>query len=107
MYNLEKAAEAFRQALAFEPVDFCYQVTRMYSSILYALGNYAALKELLEPILPDLELLGMPFWFYSAVLSKEGMKKRAREYYELCVTYGVDEKWIMPILNTEEASGRV
>ena len=79
----------------------------MYSDILYALGDYAALKESLETILPDPELLGMSFWFYSAVLSEEGMKKKAREYYELGVTYGADEKWIMPMLSTEEASGRV
>ena len=98
--NLEKAAEAFRQGLASEQVDFCYQVARMYSVILHALGDYVTLKELLELILPDAELLGMPFWFYSAVLSKEGMKKRAREYYELGVTYGADEKWIMLMLNT-------
>ena len=105
--NLEKAAESFRQGLALEPVDLGYQVTRMYSGILYALGDYAALKELLEPILPDPELLGMPFWFYSAVLSEEGNKKEAQEYYELGVTYGADEKWIMPMLNTEEASSRL
>ena len=105
--NLEKAAEAFRQGLALEPVDLGYQVTRMYSGVLYALGDYAALKELLEPILPDPELLGMPFWFYSAVLSEEGNKKEAKEYYELGVTYGADEKWIMPMLNSEEASGRL
>ena len=105
--NLEKAAEAFRQGLALEPVDLGYQVTRMYSGVLYALADYAALKELLEPILPDPELLGMPFWFYSAVLSEEGNKKVAKEYYELGVTYGADEKWIMPMLNTEEASGRL
>ena len=105
--NLEKAAEAFRQGLALEPVDLGYQVTRMYSGVLYALGDYAALKELLEPILPDPELLGMPFWFYSAVLSEEGNKKEAKEYYELGVTYGADEKWIMPMLNTEEAYGRL
>ena len=105
--NLEKAAEAFRQGLALEPVDLGYQVTRMYSGILYALGDYVALKELLEPSLPDPELLGMPFWFYSAVLSEEGMKKEAQEYYELGVTYGADKKWIMPMLNTEEASSRL
>ena len=105
--NLEKAAESFRQGLALEPVDLGYQVTRMYSGILYALGDYAALKELLEPILPDPELLGMPFWFYSAVLSEEGKKKKAQEYYEQGVTYGADEKWIMPMLYSEEASKRL
>ena len=79
----------------------------MYSGILYALGDYGALKELLEPILPDPDLLGMPFWFYSAVLSEEGKKKEAQEYYELGVAYGADEKWIMPMLNTDEAYRRL
>ena len=79
----------------------------MYSGILYALGDYETLKGLLEPILPDPELLEMPFWFYSAVLSEEGNKKAAQEYYELGVTYGADEKWIMPMLNTEEASRKL
>jgi TolB-like protein len=105
--NLEKAAESFRQALVLEPVDLGYQVTRMYSGILYALNEYELLKELLEPLLPDPELAGMPFWFYAAVLSEEGKEDEAREYYELGVTYGADEKWIMPMLNTQEASDRL
>ena len=49
----------------------------------------------------------MPFWFYAAALSEEGNKKAAQEYYELGVTYGADKKWIMPMLNTEEASRRL
>ena len=105
--NLEKAAESFRQALLLEPVDLGYQVTRMYSGILYALNEYELLKELLEPLLPDPDLLGMPFWFYAAVLSEEGRDDEARKYYELGITYGADEKWIMPILNTQEASDRL
>ena len=76
--NLERAAEAFRQGLTLEPVDLGYQITRMYSGILYAFGDYEALKESLESILPDPELLGMPFWFYSAVLSEQGNKRRHR-----------------------------
>ena len=36
-----------------------------------------------------------------------GEKKEAQEYYELGVTYGADEKWIMPMLNTEEAYRRL
>jgi hypothetical protein len=79
----------------------------MYSGILYALNEYELLKELLEPLLPDPELAGMPFWFYAAVLSEEGKEDEAREYYELGVTYGADEKWIMPMLNTQEASDRL
>ena len=105
--NLEKAAESYRQALVLEPVDLGYQVTRMYSGILYALNEYELLKELLEPLLPDPDLLGMPFWFYAAVLSEEGRDDEARKYYELGITYGADEKWIMPILNTQEASDRL
>ena len=105
--NLEKAAESFRQALVLEPVDLGYQVTRMYSGILYALNEYELLKELLEPLLPDPDLLGMPFWFYAAVLSEEGREDEARKYYELGITYGADEKWIMPMLNTQEASDRL
>jgi TolB-like protein len=105
--NLEKAGESFRQALVLEPVDLGYQVTRMYSGILYALNEYELLKELLEPLLPDPELLGMPFWFYAAVLSEEGKEDEARNFYELGVTYGADEKWIMPMLNTQEASDRL
>jgi TolB-like protein len=105
--NLEKAAESFRQALLLEPVDLGYQVTRMYSGILYALNEYELLKELLEPLLPDPDLLGMPFWFYAAVLSEEGRENEARKYYELGITYGADEKWIMPMLNTQEASDRL
>ena len=105
--NLEKAAESYRQALLLEPVDLGYQVTRMYSGILYALNEYELLKELLEPLLPDPDLLGMPFWFYAAVLSEEGREDEARKYYELGITYGADEKWIMPILNTQEASDRL
>ena len=104
--NLGKAAEAFRQGLALEPVDLGYQVTRMYSGILYALGDYTALKELLEPILPDPELLGMPFGFTRQSFLRREIKE-AKEYYELGVTYGADEKWIMPMLNSEEASGRL
>ena len=105
--NLEKAAESFRQALLLEPVDLGYQVTRMYSGILYALNEYELLKELLEPLLPDPDLLGMPFWFYAAVLSEEGREDEAKKYYELGITYGADEKWIMPMLNTQEASDRL
>ena len=105
--NLEKAAESFRQALLLEPVDLGYQVTRMYSGILYALNEYEPLKELLEPLLPDPDLLGMPFWFYAAVLSEQGREDEARKYYELGITYGADEKWIMPMLNTQEASDRL
>ncbi len=105
--NLEKAAESFRQALVLEPVDLGYQVTRMYSGILYALNEYELLKELLEPLLPDPDLLGMPFWFYAAVLSEEGREDEAKKYYELGITYGADEKWIMPMLNTQEASDRL
>ena len=105
--NLEKAAESYRQALVLEPVDLGYQVTRMYSGILYALNEYELLKELLEPLLPDPDLAGMPFWFYAAVLSEEGRDDEARKYYELGITYGADEKWIMPILNSQEASDRL
>ena len=105
--NLEKAAESFRQALVLEPVDLGYQVTRMYSGILYSLNEYELLKELLEPLLPDPDLLGMPFWFYAAVLSEEGREDEARKYYELGITYGADEKWIMPMLNSQEASDRL
>ena len=105
--NLEKAAESFRQALVLEPVDLGYQVTRMYSGILYALNEYELLKELLEPLLPDPDLLGMPYWFYAAVLSEEGREDEAIKYYELGTTYGADEKWIMPMLNTQEASDRL
>ena len=79
----------------------------MYSGILYALNEYELLKELLEPLLPDPDLLGMPFWFYAAVLSEEGREDEAKKYYELGITYGDDEKWIMPMLNTQEASDRL
>ena len=49
----------------------------------------------------------MLFWFYTAVLSEEGREDEARKYYELGITYGADEKWIMPMLNTQKASDRL
>jgi hypothetical protein len=41
------------------------------------------------------------------VLSEEGKEDEARNFYELGVTYGAHEKWIMPMLNTQEASDRL
>jgi len=105
--NLEKAAASFRQSLELEPVDSSYQVTRLYSGVLYALGEYDMLKELLEPVISDPDLGGMPLWFYAAVLSEEGNKKEANQYFQLGVTYGADKKWIAPMLNNQEASDRL
>ena len=65
------------------------------------------LKELLEPEISDPDLGGMPLWFYAAVLSEEGNKKEANQYFQLGVTYGADEKWIAPMLNNQQASDRL
>ncbi|MBT4871718.1 MAG: hypothetical protein HON39_03640 [Marinovum sp.] len=105
--NFAKSAESFRQALLLEPMDQGYQVTRLYTAILYTLNRYDELKSLIEPKLPDPELGGMTFWFYAGVLAEEGNLQKAQEYYELGVRYGATENFLMHMLNTEEAEGRL
>ena len=53
----------------------------MYSGVLYALGDYAALKELLEPVARS-RVIGNAFLVYSAVLLGREIKG-GKEYYEL------------------------
>lgn len=105
--NFAKSAESFRQALLLEPMDQGYQITRLYTAILYTLNRYDELKSLIEPKLPDPELGGMTFWFYAGVLAEEGNLQKAQEYYELGVRYGATENFLMHMLNTEEAEGRL